>query len=116
MTAPANGVLVSGTVNLSAQASDNVGVVSVQFLRDGAVLGAPDAAAPYGVSWDSTTVANGSHTLAARAVDAAGNATTSAAVTSHRQQCERAATGHHSSGAHVHGERTGRQRDVHDRR
>ena len=40
MTAPAAGATVSGTVSVSATASDNVGVVGVQFLLDGANLGA----------------------------------------------------------------------------
>src|SRR5207249_1916412 len=36
---------------------------------------------PYSVSWDATTAANGTHTLTARARDAAGNTTVSAVVT-----------------------------------
>src|SRR5213079_2018920 len=36
---------------------------------------------PYSVSWNTTTASNGFHTLTARARDAAGNATTSSAVT-----------------------------------
>jgi hypothetical protein len=82
MTAPANGATVSGSaVALSASASDNVAVSSVQFLVDGSPIGAPVTQAPYTLNWDSASVANGSHTLSARAVDTAGNATTSAAVT-----------------------------------
>ncbi len=61
--------------------SDNVGVVGVQFLLDGANLGAEDTTSPYSVSWNTATAAIGSHTLTARARDAAGNTTTSAAVT-----------------------------------
>src|SRR5207244_11752742 len=72
---------VTGTVSVTANASDNVGVAGVQFLLDGANLGAEVTASPYSVSWDSTTATNGSHTLTARARDAAGNQTTSAAVT-----------------------------------
>jgi YVTN family beta-propeller protein len=64
-------------VNLSANASDNVGVVGVQFKVDGANLGAEDTSSPYSVSWNTTTVANGSHTLTAVARDAASNTTTS---------------------------------------
>ena len=81
MTAPANGAAVSGTVTVSANASDNVGVVGVQFLLDGAALGAEDTTSPYSISWNSATATNGSHTLSARARDAAGNQTTSTAVT-----------------------------------
>jgi uncharacterized protein DUF4082/Big-like domain-containing protein len=82
MTAPAQGATVSGTtVTVSATASDNVAVTSVQFKLDGANLGAADTTSPYSLTWDSTTVANGSHTLTAVASDAAGNTTTATAVT-----------------------------------
>jgi hypothetical protein len=68
-------------VTLTADAADDVGVAGVQFLVDGANLGAEDGAAPYSVSWNTTGLANGSHTLFARARDAAGNVTTSSPVT-----------------------------------
>jgi hypothetical protein len=80
MTAPANGATASGVVTVSATASDNVGVLGVQFLLDGAALGTEDTTAPYAISWDSTTASSGAHTLSARARDAAGNLTTSATV------------------------------------
>ena len=81
LTAPANGATVSGTVTLDATASDNVGVAGVQFLLDGTLLGAEDTTSPYSVSWNTTTATNGTHTLTARARDAAGNTTTSTPVT-----------------------------------
>jgi hypothetical protein len=81
MTAPANGSTASGTITVSASASDNVGVAGVQFELDGSALGTEDATPPYSMSWDTTTVANGSHTLTAVARDAAGNSTTASAVT-----------------------------------
>jgi len=81
ITSPASGATVSGTTTLSASASDNVGVVGVQFVVDGANAGAEDMTSPYSVSWNTTTVASGSHTLTAVARDAAGNRTTSAPVT-----------------------------------
>src|SRR5207245_1718799 len=81
ITSPSSGATVSGTTTVSASASDNVGVVGVQFLLDGAALGSEDTASPYSVSWNTTTATNGSHTLTATARDAAGNRTTSAAVT-----------------------------------
>ena len=47
MAAPASGSTVSGSaVTVSAEASDNVGVVGVQFRLDGADLGAEDLARP----------------------------------------------------------------------
>jgi hypothetical protein len=82
VTAPVNGATVSGsTVTLSATASDNVGVTGVQFQVDSANVGALLTAAPYSVLWDSTSVANGSHTITAVAQDAAGNHATSVGVT-----------------------------------
>jgi len=76
ITSPATGATVSGTISVSANASDNVGVVGVQFQLDGANLGAEDTTSPYSVSWNTTTAANGSHTLSAIARDAAGNKST----------------------------------------
>jgi len=81
ITSPGNGQTVSGTVTVTAGASDNVGVVGVQFRIDGANVGAEDTSAPYSVSWNTTGAANGSHTITAIARDAAGNRTTSAPVT-----------------------------------
>jgi hypothetical protein len=81
ITAPAAGATVKGTVTVSASATDNVGVVGVQFKVDGDNLGVELTATPYTVAWDTTTVPSGAHTLTAVARDAAGNATTSASVT-----------------------------------
>jgi aqualysin 1 len=79
ITAPAGGSTVSGTVAVSASASDNVGVTRVDFY-DGTALIGSSTSAPYSVSWNTTGVANGSHTLTSRAFDAAGNSGTSAGV------------------------------------
>src|SRR5581483_7762233 len=81
LTSPANGATVSGTVTAAANAADNVGVVGVQFLLDGANLGAEDTTAPFSVLWNTTGSTNGTHTLTARARDAAGNVTTASSVT-----------------------------------
>jgi uncharacterized protein (TIGR03790 family) len=80
MSAPSNGATVSGTVSPQASASDNVSVAGVQFKLDGANFGAEDTNAPYSVSWDTTTVSNGSHTWAAVARDVAGNQTTASSI------------------------------------
>lgn len=80
LTAPAAGATVSGTTSVAASASDDVAVQSVQFLLDGQNLGAPDTVSPYAVDWNTTGAANGLHTLAAAARDAAGNVTTTAAT------------------------------------
>ncbi|MFH0806184.1 MAG: Ig-like domain-containing protein [Candidatus Brennerbacteria bacterium] len=82
ITAPTPGSTVSGASTvISASASDNIGVIGVQFKLDGVNLGSEDTTAPYSVSWDTTTASNGSHALAATARDAAGNNVTAAAVT-----------------------------------
>ena len=81
LTGPAAGAQVSGTVSVSADAADNVGVTGVQFRLDGTSLGAEDTVAPFTINWNTTTATNGQHTLTAVARDAAGNTTTSAART-----------------------------------
>jgi hypothetical protein len=80
VTAPAPGATVNGTVTVSASASDNVGVLGVQFYLDTGTLGPEDTTPPYSVPWTTTSVPNGNHTLYARARDAAGNVTTSTGV------------------------------------
>src|SRR6267143_6411293 len=80
ITSPASGTIVAGTISVTASASDNVGVVGVQFLLDGLNAGTEVTAAPYSVSWNTTTASNSSHSLTAVARDAAGNRTPSAPV------------------------------------
>jgi hypothetical protein len=74
LTTPADGSTVSGSVQLAATASDDVGVVKVEFLVNGSLV-ATDTSAPYTATWDSATALNGKAQLAARAWDAAGNTT-----------------------------------------
>lgn len=81
MTAPGNGATVSSTITISANATDNVSVASVQFQVDSANAGAVVVVAPYTYSWDTTKTSNGAHTLRAIAKDGAGNSATSASVT-----------------------------------
>ena len=82
ITAPIAGNTVTGNVlTVSAAASDNIGVVGVQFKLDGNNWGAEVTSSPFSVSWDTTVIANGSHALTAIARDAAGNSTTSTPVT-----------------------------------
>jgi hypothetical protein len=81
LTAPANGATVSGTITVSATATDNIGVAGVQFRLNGNTLGTEDTTDPFSRSWDTTTVVNDSYTLTATARDAAGNTTTSSPIT-----------------------------------
>ncbi|HEX8182792.1 MAG TPA: Ig-like domain-containing protein [Candidatus Saccharimonadales bacterium] len=79
VTAPAAGATVSGTTTITASAADASGISKVDFLVDGAVKGT-DTTSAYSYAWDTTTVANGAHTIQTRATDSAGNTTTSASV------------------------------------
>jgi poly(hydroxyalkanoate) depolymerase family esterase len=79
ITSPANGATLSGTVKVTASASDNVGVARVEFSIDNTLVGT-DTAAPFEYSWNTAAATNGTHTLVARAHDAAGNTTTSSTL------------------------------------
>src|SRR5207247_5693388 len=70
----------AGSISVSANASDDVGVAGVQFELDGVNLGAEVTTASYSISWDTTTTTLASHTLAAVARDTSGNQTTSPPV------------------------------------
>jgi hypothetical protein len=76
ITSPPNGSSITGTMTGAATASDNLGVVGVQFQLDGANWGAEITASPYSVPWNTATANEGSHALTAIARDAAGNRTT----------------------------------------
>ncbi len=73
---PASGATLSarGSATVSANASDNVGVASVQIHVDGNLLATPTSA-PYSASWNLRKAGRGAHTISVRALDAAGNAT-----------------------------------------
>jgi glucose/arabinose dehydrogenase/chitodextrinase len=77
---PANGAQISNIVNVTADATDDTGVASVQFYVDGIATGAPDPTDPYALAWDTRTVNNGAHTLTALATDIDGHSTLSAPV------------------------------------
>ncbi len=70
-TSPLNGATVSGNVNVTADATDNVSVAKVEFYVNG-VLSNTDTASPYGFTW-TTPAANGNATLVALATDPTGN-------------------------------------------
>ena len=80
VTAPANNATVTGSVNVTATAADNIGVAGVQFKLDGNNLGAEDTSSPYSISWNTTGATNGAHALTAVARDAAGNVKTATTV------------------------------------
>ena len=72
-TPPDLSASLSGTVVVSAAASDNADVAAVEFQIDGAPLGPADTVAPYAVAIDTSLYTAGQHVLRARASDTAGN-------------------------------------------
>jgi chitodextrinase len=79
ITAPVAGATVSGSVNLAVSASDDVGVVGVQYAVNGALLGA-EAGSPFTGVWNTSAMTDGTYALTATARDASGKQTTSAPV------------------------------------
>lgn len=65
--------VLSGTITVRATATDNVGVIGVQFFLSGQNLGQEDTTPPYEIVWNTTTRPDGAYTFSARARDAAGN-------------------------------------------
>jgi len=72
ISSPANNSTVSGTVNIQATATDNIGVTKVEFYVDNSLQSA-DTASPYAYSWDTTKATNASHALKVIAYDAKNN-------------------------------------------
>jgi hypothetical protein len=76
----------NGPTTFQVHASDGFGVKSVQFIVDGAPVGAlrtaPDAAGSYlySMTFDTSTLPAGAHTVAAIVADNAGNTTTATPV------------------------------------
>ena len=87
MIAPSNPV--GGTVTLSANASDDHGVLNVEFFVDGASIGmgsrisGSTTSGVWSINWNSSSVQNGNHLLTAKATDNASpsHATASSAIT-----------------------------------
>ena len=77
ITSPANGSTVSGSVQVTATATDNIGVAGVQFKVDGAALNGELSSGPYATTWNTGSMKNGSHQVSAVVRDAAGNQSTS---------------------------------------
>jgi hypothetical protein len=71
ITSPANGATVSGTIAVTANASDDIGVTQVEFFVDGGSIGV-DTSAPYSASWNTAGYSDGSHVVSAVATDTIG--------------------------------------------
>lgn len=83
LSAPSTGATVSGTVALTAAASASstygLTITQVTFMVDGMAVGTA-MSSPYTVMWNSTSVANGSHSVVARATDSHGDTGSSSAA------------------------------------
>lgn len=80
LTSPTGPMSATGSITVAASASDNVGMAKVDLLVDGQVAATANAASA-STSWNTATVADGNHSVAARATDTSGNVATSAVVT-----------------------------------
>ena len=78
LSSPAPGATVSGTVAVAGTASDNVKVANVQVSVDGGTWQTASGTTSWNWSWSTTGLANGTHTVAARATDTSGNVSTAA--------------------------------------
>jgi glucose/arabinose dehydrogenase len=82
LTAPANlATDLTGVLTLSASATDNVGVATIEFQIDGQAVGVAGSGPVHSVALDSTAYASGQHVVRARAADAAGNLSAWASAT-----------------------------------
>lgn len=72
---PRDGARLTNNVNVTASASDNVGVTSLSLYIDGSLKATGNTSLSY--AWNTRKIGAGGHTVQAVARDAAGNATTS---------------------------------------
>jgi hypothetical protein len=82
IASPAGGSSVSGSVGVSGTASDATAVARVDVAVDGGAWSTAGGTTAWSWTWSASGATNGTHTLTARAVDTAGNASTSAVTVS----------------------------------
>jgi len=82
VTSPQNGAQVSGTVTVSATATDpdDPTVASMQVFIDSVMVAQNTNSNTISYSWNTTTYTNGQHSIYAKAYDAAGNVGTSSTI------------------------------------
>ena len=73
---PGEGDTVSGSILVQANATDNVGVASIEFFIGATSLGTVTTP-PYELTWDSTSFADGPYAVKATATDSSGNGASS---------------------------------------
>ncbi|MCP4690194.1 MAG: hypothetical protein GY859_19230 [Desulfobacterales bacterium] len=84
ITSPGYNEAVQGVITLGISTYSDSGtrsVVSVIYKVDGVVRGAPVTSSPFSMSYDTSGLSNGSHSLTATVTDSAGEASTSGTST-----------------------------------
>jgi hypothetical protein len=79
LISPTSGQTLSSVVTVSANATDNIGVTKVDFYR-GTTLITTDTTSPWAITWDTSSVSDGTYSLLAKAYDAAGNVGVSSTI------------------------------------
>ena len=93
LTAPTAGaVLIGNNITIRASGSDTVGLTSLEIFIGASRIG-HSPTSPFSIAWDSNTVVDGTYTLHAEAMDAAGNRNSSAGVSVTVNNSRSAATG-----------------------
>ena len=75
ITSPSAASTLTGTVNVAGTASDDVGLSKVEVAVDGAAWNLASGTSSWSWAWNTTSVADGQHTITARATDTSGNTT-----------------------------------------
>ncbi len=73
ISAPADGVTIAGTLNVAGTATDNISVTKVEIRLDSGDWAQAAGTTSWSLTLDTTKFLNGSHILAARSTDSAGN-------------------------------------------
>lgn len=79
LTSPNDGESVSGSVTISASATDDTGIAHVDFYINNTFVDS-DTSSPYELGWDTTGTSDGEYTLSAIAQDTWGNEGSSSPV------------------------------------
>ena len=79
LVSPVSGQVLFGLDDLEASASHGSGIASVEFVVDDTVVGT-DTGEPFVLTWDTTSVTDGPHTVVARATAVSGETASSSPV------------------------------------
>ena len=77
IAAPSAGATVSSTITVSGSAADNASLARVEVGVDGGAYRAATGTSSWTIAIDTKAYGNGAHTVTARAIDSAGNASAS---------------------------------------